>query len=863
MAFSDHAIFSLITGFLVLCSSLESAIAQGGTRGAMTTARILHEEVGNTDHTHFYDPGETGLCGLFALHAGTAINFASGNQIIGGRVGVDASSDYTSPMDLMVYKDYAQPALVELGGKTFTPGYHKAVTLNLGPAETVILSGNATDVWIFYADTTMLTGANSEIVLQGGALASNVYWVLGTTLTAGAGTIIKGSISAGTAVTLATRTTVEGCIVAGSAITYGSENEVNADCENSPGGTVCSPDPDDVEDGEPERTHFFDSDQAGLCGPFALHAGTAIIYAPGNQIIGGRVGVEATSDYTSPVDLMDYKADADAQPGLYALGGKTFTPGYYKAVTLSLGPAENVTLSGNSTAVWIFYADTTMLTGANSEIVLQGGALAKNVYWILGTTLTTGANTIIKGSVSAGTAVTFAASTTVKGCIAAGSAITFGAGNEVNAGTISPPDQVEEAEAEDTPFFESNQAGLCGLFALHAGTAINFSSGNQIIGGRVGVEASSDYTRPTDLTRYKADEFGAEDIAVNLANSPINPIYPGFYRATTFNLGPDLKVYLSGNSTGNSTAVFIFYAATTMLTGAGSEIVLQDGALASNVYWVLGTTLTTGANTIIKGSISAGTAVTLASGTTVEGCIAAGSAITFGSGNEVNADCENSPGGTVCSPDPDDVEDGEPERTHFFDSDQAGLCGLFALHAGTAINFAPDNQIIGGRVGVEASSTYTRPMDLMDYNADEFGAEDIAVNLANSPINPIYPGFYRATTLSLGANGKVYLSGNSTGNSTAVFIFYAATTMLTGAGSEIVLQDGAKAENVYWILGTTLTTGANTIIRGSISAGTAVTVATGTTVQGCIAAGSAITFGAVAEVNADCENSPNGTMVCG
>jgi hypothetical protein len=58
--------------------------------------------------------------------------------------------------------------------------------------------------------------------------------------------------------------------------------------------------------------------------------------------------------------------------------------------------------------------------------------------------------------------------------------------------------------------------------------------------------------------------------------------------------------------------------------------------------------------------------------------------------------------------------------------------------------------------------------------------------------------------------------------------------MRMGAGARIILTDGAKAENVSWALGTTLTVGADMVFEGSILAGTAIVFGAGTVVEGSI-----------------------------
>jgi hypothetical protein len=75
-----------------------------------------------------------------------------------------------------------------------------------------------------------------------------------------------------------------------------------------------------------------------------------------------------------------------------------------------------------------------------------------------------------------------------------------------------------------------------------------------------------------------------------------------------------------------------------------------------------------------------------------------------------------------------------------------------------------------------------------------------------------------------------------------VFLFQAGSTLVTAADTYFILKNGAKAENVFWALGTAATLGANSILEGSILAGTAITFGTQAALHGCALAQSAVTF---------------------
>lgn len=101
------------------------------------------------------------------------------------------------------------------------------------------------------------------------------------------------------------------------------------------------------------------------------------------------------------------------------LGGRTLTPGIYKSTTTMLVQAGNLTLNarGDANAVWIFQiADNlTTVAGAGGNIILTGGAQAKNVYWQTGDSATIGAGTSFNGNVMALNSITLNSNATVVG----------------------------------------------------------------------------------------------------------------------------------------------------------------------------------------------------------------------------------------------------------------------------------------------------------------------------------------------------------------------------------------------------------------------------------------------------------------
>lgn len=107
-------------------------------------------------------------------------------------------------------------------------------------------------------------------------------------------------------------------------------------------------------------------------------------------------------------------AGTEIDPGAN-LGGQTLAPGVYKSAGGSLQIAgSDLTLDaqGDATAIWVFKTASTLTVGAPAaprNVILQNGALAKNVFWQVGTSATVngaGGGTMV-GTIIANEAVSF------------------------------------------------------------------------------------------------------------------------------------------------------------------------------------------------------------------------------------------------------------------------------------------------------------------------------------------------------------------------------------------------------------------------------------------------------------------------
>jgi len=77
----------------------------------------------------------------------------------------------------------------------------------------------------------------------------------------------------------------------------------------------------------------------------------------------------------------------------------------------------NVTLDaqGNANAVFIFQIGSTLTTITSTQVVLAGGAQAKNIFWQVGSSATLGTNSIFRGNILALTSITITTGVNLEG----------------------------------------------------------------------------------------------------------------------------------------------------------------------------------------------------------------------------------------------------------------------------------------------------------------------------------------------------------------------------------------------------------------------------------------------------------------
>lgn len=110
--------------------------------------------------------------------------------------------------------------------------------------------------------------------------------------------------------------------------------------------------------------------------------------------------------------------------GAGTIGGKTLTPGLYKWSS-SVNIPTDITISGNSTDVWIFQVSGDLNMASATKVILAGGAQAKNIFWQTAGAVTLGTTSHFEGNILSQTAIHLRTGASINGRTLAQTAVTL------------------------------------------------------------------------------------------------------------------------------------------------------------------------------------------------------------------------------------------------------------------------------------------------------------------------------------------------------------------------------------------------------------------------------------------------------
>lgn len=203
--------------------------------------------------------------------------------------------------------------------------------------------------------------------------------------------------------------------------------------------------------------------------------------------------------------------------------------------------------------------------------------------------------------------------------------------------------------------------GTASSFGVLAGTTITNTGATTVggnAGGDIGVAPGSAFSDLGTLTLGGATHFG--DAVALQAQSDLTAAYldaagrtpfttitselggatlkPGVYVSET---GPfEITGTLTLDAEGDPNAVFIFKSASSLITAAGSNISLLNGARPCSVFWQVTSSATLGTNSNFVGHIFALTSIEAQTGATIQGqLLARNGAVTLDNNTITNMLC--------------------------------------------------------------------------------------------------------------------------------------------------------------------------------------------------------------------------------
>ncbi len=167
--------------------------------------------------------GNTTVTGDVGVSAGTAVTGFGPGIVTGGAIhATDTLAAQAQSALTVAYNDLAgrsvNPVSLSgnLGGRTLGAGLYKSTSgLEISSGDlTLDGNGDANAVFIFQIASTLNVSSGRQVILIGGAKASNIFWQVGTSANLEANSVFKGSILADQSISLQTGARVDGRLLA-------------------------------------------------------------------------------------------------------------------------------------------------------------------------------------------------------------------------------------------------------------------------------------------------------------------------------------------------------------------------------------------------------------------------------------------------------------------------------------------------------------------------------------------------------------------------------------------------------------------------------------------------------------------------
>jgi hypothetical protein len=606
-----------------------------------------------------------------------------------------------------------------------------------------------------------------------------------------------------------------------------------------------------------ENFVFFTSDGAitatapyQITGDIGRAVATGVFTVPQNvngllsNVTPAAVTAQAATDLTALcADLNNTSTRPNTGTPAAQLGGVTYPPGVYDfAGATTMTGTMTLDAGGDPNALFIFRLVGACTPDGTAIVELADGALACNVFFIITGAIAAAGGADLKGNFIANPgAVTVGTGSSLEGRLLAsggGGAITFGTGTAsapLGCGepTLTGPTAPSLGEADCYALFSSD-AGVLGV----ANTGTTYINGDVGTNGGAGLVSGFNAALITGNIHSSPDASTATcatDVATALTDldaitEDIELLFPAAFgnqqvltpHTYLMNGNVTLTDTIFLNARGVESAVFVFKIVGGSFTAMSNSVVmLIDGALSTNVYWMVDDAVVINSGTKMKGTVIVdGDEITMNSSSELEGrLLTTLGAVTVDEISVSKTDNCFAPIAPYLGPAPD-----------------MGNMTDFVFFSSIGSITITDPSQVTGDIGADAGSiTVTQNINGTEYNADPTTTQGV-IDLGSlyTSLNTTASTSTHSLVIGNGEalNGQVYaitgaatLNGNLTldgqGNANSIFIFNISSTLDIGANAQIILTNGALACNVFWVTEGDITFSTGTTMKGTFIANNA------------------------------------------
>ena len=262
-------------------------------------------------------------------------------------------------------------------------------------------------------------------------------------------------------------------------------------------------------------------------------------------------------------------------------------------------------------------------------------------------------------------------------------------------------------------------------------------------------------------------------------------------------------------------AIFVFRIDGAFTTTPKSKIVLKNGAVANNIFWVINGAVAIAPNTTMYGNIVGSAAIAMAAGATLEGrMLTTAGAIAIDDIMASYRPIMPMAPMHLMAPALGSLSTFEifTAAGAISNTGKSTLCGLVGTDAGAVTGF----ETTGATIKTAGSTNAAADLLSLYAQLNELKPEYTATTFTGLTINPGVTAVPSASTI----DGVLTLKGTNT----SIFVIQVGGALTVANNSRIRLIGGVDTSNIFWVIDGAVTIGDNTTIAGNIISAGAISI---------------------------------------